>query len=151
MENEPNHYEEKEPLFEKKEDENEEEFLEKIVEEYKKIEPRKQPDFKNEVRNYLYEEKKMSDREMVELLEEDRNNIVSWRRRNNLKPNYWERKTPIKKTPAKKRNEQYHRTKREKDLVVKFVLTALNYRKDNSTPEEKKSLREILDVCREEV
>ncbi len=127
-------------LLNKTEEEPEEEFVERIVEEYKDIYEDGRDDFKQEVRLYLYNEKKMTDKEMESLLEENPKFIGSWRYRNDLKPNYWERKG------GKLKKKDYHRTKREKDLVVKLVLTALNYRKNPDHSSEKSlDLRKLLD------
>ncbi len=129
-------------LLGRAEGEADDEFVDRIVEEYKDSNFKEQVDFKKEVRLYLHQEKQMTDGEMGELLEESSNVIGSWRRRNGLKPNDWERKTPPKKT---KRND-YYRTEREKELVVKLVLSGLNFRKDpDHSPEKSPNLRELLD------
>lgn len=130
-------------LLARSEDECDEDFLKRIVEEYKEAKVKQADGFKNEVRLYLYNEQKLLDRQIGDLLEENPKIIATWRRRNDLEPNYWERKPKEKKENIK---ENYHRTEREKDLVVKFVLRALNCRKDpEHSLKRASSLRGLLD------
>ncbi len=131
-------------LLNRTEEEPEEEFVERIVEEYKDIDSDGRNNFKQEVRLYLYKEKGMLDKEMEGLLEENPKVIGSWRRENGLEPNHWERKHPRRKDERSRNN--YHRTKREKDLVVRLVVAALNYRKDPEHSSEKPiNLRKLSD------